>query len=242
MPAVPFLVGGSHAFLEYTGIVRNTKDFDLFLRRADLDRAMEALRDAGYRTELHLPALAREGLAARRLRRSRLQLGQRHLHRRRRLVRPRGRDAGARHAREDRALRGAALAEGVRHGARALRRRRHHAHPAQRAPSRLDWAPADRRASASAGHCSTRTCCSSRSSIPSEAHRLPAAVLDDLAARFAAQRSAPSDGACLPGHAREPRAVPHRHRPVRLRRRAPRPARQHVSRKMRSTGPGRSTT
>src|SRR5215216_442549 len=48
---VPFLVGGSHAFLEYTGIVRNTKDFDLFLRRPDLDRAMRALHDAGYRTE-----------------------------------------------------------------------------------------------------------------------------------------------------------------------------------------------
>src|SRR5690349_8261731 len=53
--AVPFLVGGSHAFLEYTGIVRNTKDFDLFLRRDDLDRAMDALQAAGYRTELTFP-------------------------------------------------------------------------------------------------------------------------------------------------------------------------------------------
>lgn len=53
--AVPFLVGGSHAFLEYTGIVRNTKDFDLFLRKADVERAMEALRGAGYRTELTFP-------------------------------------------------------------------------------------------------------------------------------------------------------------------------------------------
>ena len=26
---VPFLVGGSHAYLHYTGIVRNTKDFDV---------------------------------------------------------------------------------------------------------------------------------------------------------------------------------------------------------------------
>jgi len=43
---VPFLVGGSHAFLEYTGIARSTKDFD---------RAMEALRDAGYRTEVTFP-------------------------------------------------------------------------------------------------------------------------------------------------------------------------------------------
>ena len=53
--AVPFLVGGSHAFLEYTGIVRDTKDFDLFLRRGDMDRAMEALQAAGYRTELTFP-------------------------------------------------------------------------------------------------------------------------------------------------------------------------------------------
>jgi hypothetical protein len=50
--AVPFLVGGSHAFLEYTGIVRNTKDFDLFLRREDLERATDALQAAGYRTEI----------------------------------------------------------------------------------------------------------------------------------------------------------------------------------------------
>jgi hypothetical protein len=52
---VPFLVGGSHAYLQYTGIVRNTKDFDLFLRRSDLDRALDALRDAGYRTEITFP-------------------------------------------------------------------------------------------------------------------------------------------------------------------------------------------
>jgi predicted nucleotidyltransferase len=52
---ISFLVGGSHAFLEYTGIVRNTKDFDLFIRRADMDRAMAALTEAGYRTELTFP-------------------------------------------------------------------------------------------------------------------------------------------------------------------------------------------
>ena len=52
---VPFLVGGSHAFLHYTGIVRETKDFDLFVRRGDLDRALSALAGAGYRTELTFP-------------------------------------------------------------------------------------------------------------------------------------------------------------------------------------------
>ena len=36
---VQFKVGGSHAFLNYTGIVRDTKDFDLFVRRSDLDAA-----------------------------------------------------------------------------------------------------------------------------------------------------------------------------------------------------------
>lgn len=52
---VPFLVGGSHAFYHYTGIVRTTKDFDLFLKRADLDRAIAALGESGYRTELSFP-------------------------------------------------------------------------------------------------------------------------------------------------------------------------------------------
>jgi len=49
---VPFLVGGSHAFLHYTGIARDTKDFDLFLRPSDLPTALEELGRAGYRTEI----------------------------------------------------------------------------------------------------------------------------------------------------------------------------------------------
>jgi len=62
--SVPFLVGGSHAFLNYTGIVRETKDFDLFVRRSDLDAALTALGQAGYYTEITFPhwlAKAREG-------------------------------------------------------------------------------------------------------------------------------------------------------------------------------------
>jgi hypothetical protein len=61
---VPFLVGGSHALLNYTGIVRETKDFDLFLRRADLEDATQALQGAGYQTELTFPhwlAKAKQG-------------------------------------------------------------------------------------------------------------------------------------------------------------------------------------
>jgi len=49
---VPFLVGGSHAFLHYTGITRDTKDFDLFIRRSDLDAALAELAKAGYRSEI----------------------------------------------------------------------------------------------------------------------------------------------------------------------------------------------
>ena len=52
---VPFLVGGSHAFLHYTGIVRDTKDLDIFVRREELDRALHALEQAGYRTEITFP-------------------------------------------------------------------------------------------------------------------------------------------------------------------------------------------
>jgi hypothetical protein len=49
---VPFLVGGAYALAEYTGIVRHTKDFDLFTRPADAPRLLDVLRDAGYRTEI----------------------------------------------------------------------------------------------------------------------------------------------------------------------------------------------
>lgn len=49
---VPFLVGGAYAFARYTGIERHTKDFDIFVKPGDLDRALHALARAGYRTEV----------------------------------------------------------------------------------------------------------------------------------------------------------------------------------------------
>ncbi|HET7710558.1 MAG TPA: nucleotidyltransferase family protein [Thermoanaerobaculia bacterium] len=52
---VPYLVGGAYAFARYTGIERHTKDFDVFIRRADYGRAANALEDAGYTTELLFP-------------------------------------------------------------------------------------------------------------------------------------------------------------------------------------------
>ena len=53
--AVPFLVGGAYAFERYTGIARHTKDFDIFVRPRDLDRALAVFQAAGYHTELTFP-------------------------------------------------------------------------------------------------------------------------------------------------------------------------------------------
>jgi len=50
-----FLVGGAYALGRYTGIERHTKDFDLFVRRRDLDTILELLAGAGCRTELPYP-------------------------------------------------------------------------------------------------------------------------------------------------------------------------------------------
>lgn len=41
---VPFLVGGAYAFARYTGIVRHTKDFDIFVHPRDFDRTLEELK------------------------------------------------------------------------------------------------------------------------------------------------------------------------------------------------------
>jgi hypothetical protein len=48
---VPFLVGGAYAFAHYTGIYRDTKDLDLFIRKRDADQALVVLGQNGYRTE-----------------------------------------------------------------------------------------------------------------------------------------------------------------------------------------------
>ena len=48
---IPFLVGGAYAFSEYTGIYRDTKDLDLFLRQEDALSALAVLGQAGWRTE-----------------------------------------------------------------------------------------------------------------------------------------------------------------------------------------------
>jgi hypothetical protein len=49
---LPFLVGGAHAFRIYTDIERDTKDFDVFLRRRDVEQALAVMDRAGFRTEM----------------------------------------------------------------------------------------------------------------------------------------------------------------------------------------------
>jgi Uncharacterised nucleotidyltransferase len=49
---VPHLVAGAYAFFEYTGIFRDTKDLDVFLRERDLEDAFRALEAAGFRTHV----------------------------------------------------------------------------------------------------------------------------------------------------------------------------------------------
>jgi hypothetical protein len=48
----PFLVGGAYALAYYTGIVRHTKDLDLFVRPSDVKQTLTILEAAGYRTEI----------------------------------------------------------------------------------------------------------------------------------------------------------------------------------------------
>jgi hypothetical protein len=52
---IPFLVGGARAFCCHTGINRHTKDFDILLREADLERALETAQRAGFAAELTFP-------------------------------------------------------------------------------------------------------------------------------------------------------------------------------------------
>jgi hypothetical protein len=49
---IPFLLGGAVAFNYYTGIWRDTKDLDLFIRPADAPAVLDALAGAGFRTEV----------------------------------------------------------------------------------------------------------------------------------------------------------------------------------------------
>jgi hypothetical protein len=52
---IPFLVGGAYALAHYTGIIRHTKDFDIFVKAEDSERTLETLAQAGYLVERTFP-------------------------------------------------------------------------------------------------------------------------------------------------------------------------------------------
>ena len=52
---IDYLVGGAYSLAHYCGVVRHTKDFDIFVRKTDLPRSRGAFERAGYRTELVFP-------------------------------------------------------------------------------------------------------------------------------------------------------------------------------------------
>src|SRR5439155_18749180 len=49
---LPYMVGGAYAIERYTGIVRRTKDLDIFVKREDCSSVLAVLARRGYGTEL----------------------------------------------------------------------------------------------------------------------------------------------------------------------------------------------
>ena len=52
---IPFLVGGAFALQRYTGLARDTKDIDIFVKPADVKRTLAMFERAGFTTELPYP-------------------------------------------------------------------------------------------------------------------------------------------------------------------------------------------
>ena len=52
---IPFLVGGAQMVERYSGILRELKDLDLYLRPKDVESALELLSIAGHRTQMCFP-------------------------------------------------------------------------------------------------------------------------------------------------------------------------------------------
>ncbi|MDZ4835708.1 MAG: nucleotidyltransferase [Candidatus Melainabacteria bacterium] len=48
----PFLVGGAYALAQYAGVVRHTKDLDLFVKKDDAEEILEQFAKAGYKSEM----------------------------------------------------------------------------------------------------------------------------------------------------------------------------------------------
>jgi hypothetical protein len=52
---IPFLLGGTQAYEVYTGVIRATKDLDIFVKQEDCDHIMSVMRQEGFTTELTFP-------------------------------------------------------------------------------------------------------------------------------------------------------------------------------------------
>ncbi len=52
---IPFLVGGAFALQRYTGLARDTKDIDIFVKPEDIDLTLATFERAGYTTDLPYP-------------------------------------------------------------------------------------------------------------------------------------------------------------------------------------------
>lgn len=52
---VPFLVGGAFALECYTGVIRRTKDLDVFVLQQNVDQLLRFLTHVGYETEVRFP-------------------------------------------------------------------------------------------------------------------------------------------------------------------------------------------
>ena len=52
---IPIMVGGAYALERYTGVARQTKDIDVFVKPGDVRRTLEVLSEAGFGTELTDP-------------------------------------------------------------------------------------------------------------------------------------------------------------------------------------------
>ena len=186
---VPYAVGGAYALAHYAGIVRHTKDLDLFLRERDLPRAFKAFEAAGCRTELTHPhwigkAYSRTAPASEPSKGAYAfvdliyGVGERPDRRGRRVDGPRGPRQGRRAAGAAVRRGGHPLEQGVHPGAGPVRRRRTSRTSIQRG-ARLDWRRllarfGDKRL-VLLGHLAFFAFI-----YPSERHCVPAWVMDEL--------------------------------------------------------------
>src|SRR5687768_17860662 len=64
---IEMLVGGAYALRQYAGVIRDTKDLDVFVRPKDVSRTLAALEKAGFSTEVPYPHWFAKGFAEDRL-------------------------------------------------------------------------------------------------------------------------------------------------------------------------------